>query len=109
MNELGRFAALVGEKTNGNKLSWKVAPGDSTFATVIDDVTVQIEYRTFEDAMPDYRLTIRNKAGNEIESYFQERDDADFDILQDLHGAARRNALKIDETLAKLERALKNL
>jgi hypothetical protein len=108
MSELAPYAAQLLDKTNERKIEW-TEEAKNTFVTEVGGITVQVRYRTFVTGSPDYRIAITNNAGQEIGAYFQERGNEDYTLLRTLYTAAKRSALKADETLAKLSKALKDL
>ena len=110
MSELGNIANLLLSKSEAGKVEWNVEPAKDSFSTVVDGVIMRIRYRTFSNTTAaDYYFSIRSKDDHEIESYYQEAKHPDYSLLKKLYEIARRRALRVDETLSKVERALKGL
>lgn len=107
-SELSKYVHLLIEKTSERKIPWEEI-GKEAFSADLNDVTVAIRYREFQAGPSDYRFSVDNKDGNEVEGYYQESKDPEYALLKRLHTVAKRSALKVEETLSSLEKVLKGL
>jgi hypothetical protein len=107
MTTLQDLTPILLTKTREGKLQWEDG-GSGSFLASVDDVTLKVEYDNVSREV-DHRLRLLNDDGEVIEEFVPRRGTDKAGPLAELYDLARRRALKVDESLAKLERSLKTL
>lgn len=86
------------ERTKDAKVNWQSTSSENAFVVHLASYSVTVD--TFQD--PDdgefaVIVTLRNNKGQEIDQEFYWQRHVQYPELKELHAAARRKALKIDE------------
>jgi hypothetical protein len=103
-----KLIALRELKTPTERVNWKSTGDPSAFVVYFDDFSLVLRHdeSTYEDPEQVWVLLVDSN-GNTIDS-FSVAGDADYARLHQLHGNARRKALRIDEALSKLVERLES-
>jgi hypothetical protein len=105
MTQIEELANSILEKTNEGKLQWSTL-GDGYYQAAIGDNSITIDARS-----QIYTLVIRNTEGQVVERMnvlFGTKGQKE-EILSAIYRLARRQALKVDETLEEIKRTLNGL
>lgn len=95
------------EKTNTRSLNWSTTSDASKYEVKIGDNYITIDtFTDFVSGISFIKIEILDQLGSKVDSFSVDDSEADYSIISDLYYSARRNALKIDETLADILKEL---
>lgn len=103
MAEIYEIIPKLIERTDQDKLPWQTTADEETFVAVVGNLSVSIAPRGYH-----YFFQVLNEEGREIEHLYTALvDDIEAQIelqemLSDLYGKAKRNALQVDSKLDEL-------
>jgi hypothetical protein len=101
---LTELADSILQRTRDGKLSWAELSQTSYVATIGED-SIIIERRT-----PSlYTLRFVNKQGTEIDKIMPDRPSEENKMLEEIYSLARRQALRVDQTLLNIKQMLDRL
>ena len=101
----------LSKKTKENRLKWEPTSRDSQFQTIIGHNYIVIySFDNYEEGCLNIRVDILDSFGDKIDQFTSDENDfSDYMLLENLYSSARRNALRIDETINDLMQNLDNL
>jgi len=91
------------ERTINRTLGWETTSDSSKFTidTGKNSMTIQT-YTTFPEEIPVISLEILDMYGEIVDGVYISEEDNDYPTMKALYLDARRNALKIDETISNI-------
>ncbi|MGA8551587.1 MAG: hypothetical protein WB678_15260 [Stellaceae bacterium] len=100
------------DKTNRREIDWKESSFSGVYQVAFSNYSITIgEESSPRQSAPDYVISIINSDGNTMDSFSDVTLDAGrdperglnyFEILRDLYGKARRQALGVDKALDEI-------
>ena len=89
--------------TDTRKCSWETTSDSEKFILKAGANSISIfYYESYPDDVPVVALEILNLFGEKVDGIYIKNEDIDFDKMYQLYTAARRNALKITETISDI-------
>jgi hypothetical protein len=98
--------SLSGQTQKG-KVNWKSTPDDKAFVVYFKEFAFTLRWDWDRNEGETVYAAILNAEGREIDSLAVQDGDPDFPVLSNLHAAARRKALRIDDALSTIMAELK--
>lgn len=91
------------ELTSTRKIEWNSTSDSTKFELISDNNSIYIQsYNDYESGVPFIGFEIRTLLGNYIDGIYLSSEEIDFDILEKLYSEARRNAMKIEQTISSI-------
>lgn len=85
------------------KSSWETTSDSEKYILKAGSNSISIfYYEAYPDNVPVVALEILNLFGEKVDGIYINNEDIDFDKMYKLYSAARRNALKITQTIADI-------
>lgn len=93
--------ALV-NKTKNKKAIWGKTSRPNEFKLYLEKGAITTDYWNDEREGESVGFAIYNAFGDRIDNYYAEKGEPEFDLLMELHNAAKREFYKVDETISNL-------
>lgn len=101
------FIHTLLEKTQKGSLTWIKGDSYETFATSIDDINSVNVWTGYDDSGEKFiSFALISRYGEISDSWYVDRYDVDFTLMQELYNAARRSANGINNTIQNLQAIL---
>jgi len=98
-----QLIAKLKERTTNRTLGWETTSDSSKFTIDTGKNSMSIQtYSSYPDEIPVISLEILDMYGEIVDGVYISEEDNDYTTMQSLYLAARRNALKIDETISNI-------
>lgn len=89
--------------TNNNECNWEATSDRDKFLLTIGSESVIVYYYlSFPEDEPTIGLEILDEYGDRVDAIFISQEDSDYELMWNLYWTARRDALKIKETISKI-------
>lgn len=89
--------------TKNKKIEWEPTSDMNKFELEADNNTIIInQYNDYETGQPSVSFEIRDNYGNLIDGMYISSGEGDYEELERLFSEARRNALKIENTISNI-------
>lgn len=102
-NEYRPMVDKLKERTALRTISWKPTSDSAKFSVEIGLNTITIDlYTPYAEPSEMIAFEILDTFGERIDGFYIPEHDDDYSTLNDLYSIARRNALKIDQTISNI-------
>lgn len=96
------------DMTKDRSIEWETTSDKLKFELEIEDNSIIIlKYCDFESGIPMIGFEIRDNYGDILDGIYISSDDIDYGTLDQLFSEARRNAMKIENTISNIMSILK--
>lgn len=100
------YRPLVGKlikMTNDKECNWEPTSSKEKFLLSIGDESITVfHFLTYPEDESTIGFEILDEYGERVDAIFTSQDDDDYDMMWDLYWSARRDAIKIKETISKI-------
>lgn len=89
--------------TNDKECNWETTSDKKKFLLSIGEESITVfHFLSFPEDEPTIGCEILDEYGERVDAIFISQEDSDYDLMWDLYWSARRDALKINETISKI-------
>lgn len=98
----------ITDMTKERAIEWETTSDKLKFELEIEDNSIIIlKYSDFESGIPIIGFEIRDDYGDLVDGMYISSDDIDYETMDNLFSEARRNAMKIENTISNIMSILK--
>ena len=108
-NEFANIVDRIIELSRRRMVKWKEGADEHIFLTSLKDFSVKVEQVEVELDEPMYEFGIVNKEGRDLDAFRLTRYDPHYPKIFELWRMARRQALRLDDALRDVAKALADL
>ncbi|MDE6523340.1 MAG: hypothetical protein K2L17_11015 [Muribaculaceae bacterium] len=99
----------ISSVTDQKKFRWEKTSDEEKFLLNLGLNSVTIHYfEAYPDDSPTVGFEIRDRLGDRIDGIYISQDERDYDTMWELYRSARRNALKIGDTISNMMKFLED-
>lgn len=96
------------DMTKDRSIEWETTSDKLKFELEIENNSIIIlKYSDFESGIPMIGFEIRDNYGDIVDGMYISSEDIDYETMDNLFSEARRNALKIEQTISNIMSILK--